>query len=166
VKDMTAPTLQPYRGSYLMPPADEATVADVMHPGVLTCAPETSLRDVAEIMATHRTHAVVVDGIATDAVRGSHLVWGVVSALDLARAIDEDPDRVDAGRIAVTEIVTVAPSDSLSQAARLMSEHDVMHLVVVPERRGRPVGVISAFDIARAVAWGGRMPATGAGRAG
>jgi hypothetical protein len=38
-------------------------------------------------MATHHIHAVVVEGVRRDAVHGWTLVWGVVSDLDLARAV-------------------------------------------------------------------------------
>jgi drug/metabolite transporter (DMT)-like permease len=52
-----------------------------MNPGVLTCAPATTLRDVARMMSMHRIHAVVVLG------NDSGLrPWGVVSDLDLVGA--------------------------------------------------------------------------------
>jgi CBS domain-containing protein len=38
----------------------QLTVEGVMHSGVVTCKPEATLRAVAEILATHRIHAVVV----------------------------------------------------------------------------------------------------------
>ena len=41
---------------------DEVCVADVMTSGVVTCAHETSLTDVARMMARHRVHAIVVLG--------------------------------------------------------------------------------------------------------
>jgi hypothetical protein len=36
-------TLQTYRGSYLMPAFERATVADVMRPGVMSVAPDAPL---------------------------------------------------------------------------------------------------------------------------
>ena len=42
--------IQPYRGDYIRPAFSNASVADVMTPGILTCAPETQLATVAEIM--------------------------------------------------------------------------------------------------------------------
>ena len=38
------------------------TVAEAMTPGILTCLPVTPLRVVAQMMATHRVHAIVVFG--------------------------------------------------------------------------------------------------------
>ena len=31
-----------------------------MHPGMISCPPETSLRTVARMMATYRVHAIIV----------------------------------------------------------------------------------------------------------
>src|SRR5690242_9796763 len=58
---MTATT--PPTGSYRLPSLERALVGDVMHPGVVSCPPETSLAGVARIMASHHIHAVVVSGI-------------------------------------------------------------------------------------------------------
>lgn len=54
---------------------------DCMHPGVLTCAVDTSLQDVAAIMTTHRVHAVVITSHD-----GGRLV-GVVSDLDVVAGV-------------------------------------------------------------------------------
>lgn len=131
---------------------DEIVVAEVMHPGVLTCPLETPLRDVARMMALYRIHAVVVFGEETDDTSGAGL-WGVVSDLDLVRAAvgHELEDRA-AGGTAVTPALTVAADESLLRAAQLMSEHDVTHLVVVDRGATRPVGVLSTLDLARALA--------------
>jgi CBS domain-containing protein len=52
---------------YELPNFADARVADVMHPGVLTCPPETSLPTVGRMMARHRVHAVVVTGLEAEA---------------------------------------------------------------------------------------------------
>ena len=51
-------------GSYLMPSLEHATVADAMHPGILSCEPDATLPEVAQIMATHHVHCVAVVGIS------------------------------------------------------------------------------------------------------
>jgi len=48
--------------------------------------------------------------------------------------------------------ITVPASASLHEAARLMTEHRVHRLVVVAERDGGPIGVISESDVVREVA--------------
>ena len=55
---MSATTIQPYHGSYLMPGLEHATVSDAMHPGILSCGADATLTDVARLMATHRTSTV------------------------------------------------------------------------------------------------------------
>ncbi|MGA8354074.1 MAG: CBS domain-containing protein [Solirubrobacteraceae bacterium] len=59
---------------------------------------------------------------------------------------------MQAGSVAVTEIVTIAPEDDVHRAAQLMSEHECSHLVVVAADVGRPAGVVSSLDVARALA--------------
>jgi CBS domain-containing protein len=148
---MTTP-IQPYQGSYLMPAFENATVADAMRPGVMSCQPDAPAVSVARTMATHHIHAVVVDGIRVDPVNGEHLVWGLVSDLDVARAAHAGVESLTAADLAAGEPVTIESSASLDEAARLMAEHGTAHLVVV--ENGRPVGVISTLDIAGALAWG------------
>ena len=144
--------LQPYRGSYLMPAFERATVADVMRPGVMSCAPDAPLLTVAQTMATHHVHCVVVAGVATDDSGGDHLIWGLVSDMDMVRAAESGLEGHTAGDAARTEVVTVDPATPLTEAARLMNEHDSAHLIVTSG--GQPAGVVSSLDVAGALAWG------------
>lgn len=126
-------------------------VADAMTPGVITCAPETPLREVARLMSERRVHCVV----ARDESDAGGAVWSVVSDRDLvAAASARELDRRTAGSMAATPAPTVAADETLERAAQLLTEHAVGHLVVVEPRRGTPVGVLSTLDLARAVAGG------------
>lgn len=130
----------------------EITVAEAMHPGVLTCPLETSLRDVARMMALYRIHAVVAYGEDNDDVEGPGL-WGVVSDLDLVRAaVPGRLEDLSARGTAVTPALMIGPDDTLQHAAQLMSEHDVTHLIVVDAKAKTPLGVLSTLDLARALA--------------
>ena len=123
------------------------TIVESMTPGILTCSPTTPLRTVAEMMATHRVHAIVVFGR-----HESMLPWGVISDLDLVAAIDSG---ANAGAIAASPVVTVTPDDTVRHAAQLMREHSTAHLIVVADAGSPlPIGVISSLDIARAIAAG------------
>ena len=126
------------------------TVGEVMRQGVVACAPDTPLTEVARLMSEHRIHCVVVGGLTEDP-HGTRLVWGVVSDLDLARALLGEPEAT-AGQVAATEPVIASPRDTLDDVARAMSDHDVAHLVVVDDKGADPVGVVSTLDLARAVA--------------
>jgi CBS domain-containing protein len=144
--------IQPYRGSYLTPSFANATVADAMRTGVMSCPPDVEAGVVARMMATNHIHSVVVEGVHLDPVRGEQLKWGVVSDMDLLRAARAGIEELTAGEIAITDAVTVEPTLPLDEAARLMDEHETAHLIVVD--RGRPVGILSTLDVAGVLAWG------------
>jgi CBS domain-containing protein len=120
-------------------------VRDAMHHGILTTDPSTSLRAVADLMATHRVHAVVVAG---DDPRHP---WGIVSGLDIAAAAacGREPT---AGEAAATEVVTISSEDRLDRAAQVMAEHELTHLIVVDRASGQPIGILSTLDLASAYA--------------
>ena len=127
----------------------ETRVEDAMHVGVVVCQRHTPLPEVARIMAEHRIHAVVV---ADDPGDASSL-WGVVSDLDLiAAASVRNLDDQTAGGSAVSPALIVSPDESLMRAIQLMTEHATSHLVVVAPATGRPIGVLSTLDVARALA--------------
>jgi CBS domain-containing protein len=146
-----ASPIQPYQGSYLTPAFTQATVADVMRAGVMSCQPDVPAVDVARMMATHHIHAVVVEGVRLDAIHGERLVWSVVSDLDLVRAAFTGIEDLTAVDLAATEPVTTTPDTPLVAAAQAMDEHGTAHLIVV--EGGRPVGMISTLDLAGALAW-------------
>ena len=128
---------------------EERLVSEVMRVGVVGCTPETPLTEVARLMAEQRIHCVVVGGLEEDR-RGTRLVWGVVSDLDLARAA-AIAEEGTAGQFAATEPITASPSESLADVAQIMGEHDVAHLLVVDDL-AEPIGVVSTLDVARALA--------------
>jgi CBS domain-containing protein len=128
----------------------ETNVDAAMHRGVLSCRPATPLAQVARMMVDHHVHVVVVDGIRRDGSGTEHLVWGVVSDLDLVDRLDAPT--ATAGDMAATPAMVVAPEDSLSTAARLMHDYDVHHVLVVDPMSRRPVGILSTLDVAAAIA--------------
>ncbi|MGZ8633347.1 MAG: CBS domain-containing protein [Solirubrobacteraceae bacterium] len=140
----------PSRGSHLTPAFERATVADAMHVGIVTCAPDAPLATVARTMASHHVHCIAVLGVRVE--NGDQLVWGTISALDLARAAwsGEDPD---AGTMATTPAMTIEATRPLGEAVGLMFQHGVTHLVVI-DRDARPIGVLSTLDVVGIVAWG------------
>jgi CBS domain-containing protein len=122
-------------------------VGDAMHEGVLSCSADTPLSAVAELMAAHGVHCVVV----TDSSDVG--VWGVISDLDLVAASGvRDLDAQSAGGSAATPALAIGPGDTLQRAAQMMTEHAAAHLLVVDEVSGRPVGVLSTLDVARELA--------------
>jgi len=123
-------------------------VADVMSPGVLSCPPETPLRTAARMMATYQVHAIFVFASTDD----QSPFWTVLTDLDLIEASLPDIERRTAGGTAHEHVVTVEADAPIAQAAQLMSQHRITHLVVVSPETTRPLGVVSSLDIARAIA--------------
>ena len=134
-------------------PFELATVGDAMSHGVISCAPETPLRVVAQMMATHGVHAIFVFE-HTDEDDEAPQLWAVVSDLDLVAAARLDLDTVTAGATAVTPLVSVAADRSIAEAGSLMAQYGIAHLAVTDPGTRRPTGVISTLDLARAVAAG------------
>ena len=132
---------------------EAATVGDVMSHGVISCPPETPLRVVARMMATYGVHAIFVFEYADEADESPRL-WAVVSDLDLVAATRLDLDTLTAGATAVTPLVSVAADSSIGEAGSLMAQYGIAHLAVTDPDTGRPIGVISTLDIARAIAAG------------
>ena len=124
-------------------------VRDAMQLGLFHCEPDDDVAAVARTMAEQSIHSVVVAGIVRRDHAGDRLAWGIVSDLDLMRAMRPGSEEATAAEVAGTEIVTIAPYESLAQAVQLMDEHETAHLVVVSPDTGRPVGILSTLDIAR-----------------
>jgi CBS domain-containing protein len=131
---------------------ETGTVGDAMSHGIVSCPPETPLRVVARMMATHSVHAIFVFDYAAE--DEAPRLWAVVSDLDLVAATRLDLDTLTAGATAVTPLVTVAADRSIGEAGSLMAQHGIAHLAVTEPGTRRLVGVISTLDIARAIAAG------------
>ena len=113
-------------------------VRDVMHRGVVTCAPDTPAAKVARMMAAHRIHAVVVVAAAElpRLVTDAH----IASALYVERLES----------LCAKDIAGCAPlvwlSDSVEDALARMHEAASTHAVAV-DRMYRPLGVVSVLDL-------------------
>lgn len=145
----------PDRGEVLPLSLEHSTVGDAMHKGIVSCSPDTSAVKLARKMAQHHVHCVFVSHPSQDE-SGESYVWGIVSDLDLMRAVLRDGASERADVLASEPMVTVKPGMPLKDAAGLMVKNHVSHLVVVDPQTLRPVGVLSSTDIADAFAWGER----------
>jgi CBS domain-containing protein len=140
-------------GSYLLPHFDHATVADAMHPGILSCDADATLTEVARIMSTHHVHCIVVKGTPKDESDESP-VWGIISDLDMLRA-GIRPDAPDtAAAIARQPVIRLQTTAPLRDAAELMLTEGTSHIVAVNPGTGHPIGILSTLDIAGVLAWG------------
>ena len=96
--------------SYVGPAFADAKVHDAMRVGVVTCQPSTTLEDAARTMNGFGIHCLIV----ADAKSGGHTGdWGVVDALDVARA-EAEGKASTVGEVAVTDAVTIDSNAPLS----------------------------------------------------
>jgi CBS domain-containing protein len=150
---MSESNVLPSHGSYLLPQFEHATVADAMHPGILSCDTEATLTEVARMMSTHHVHCIVVTGTGEGDGDGSE-VWGVISDFDLLSA-GMRPDVPDiASAIAQQSVIRVITTAALRDVAELMLAEGSGHVVAVDPQTRRPVGILSTLDIAGVLAWG------------
>jgi CBS domain-containing protein len=131
-------------------PIAHLTVRDAMQLGLFVCPPEGDVETIARTMADGSIHCVFVSDVPRRNRTGERRTWGVVSDLDLMHALRSGAGTRLASDMATTELVTVDPTDTLETAVRLMTDCGTSHLVVVSPQRGRPVGMLSTLDIARA----------------
>lgn len=130
----------------------EARVRDVMTAELVTCTADVPLAEVADLMVGHRIHSVVVLAPpARDPLAGD-VEWSVLSDLDLVAAAPWGEPGAGAGTIAASPRTVVNADDSLAAAALAMAENATSHVLVVEEGGGEPVGILSALDVARALA--------------
>jgi CBS domain-containing protein len=125
----------------------DTAVRDAMRPGLRTCSPRATLLDVARLMASSGVHAIVVWGDEDIDAEG---IWGVLSDSDfIAGAADGVTSAESAVGISGARVVRVGADESLAVAVDLMRANGVTHLIVISDR-GRPIGILSALDVARA----------------
>jgi len=144
-------------------------VADYMTKEVITVHPETTLRDLAEILATRNINGVPV-------VDEEGKILGVVCESDLVNQkkplhiptvfvildsvipignpwrLHKDFQRLSAksvGDIYSKPAVCLSPHDDLSEAARLMADRKLYTLPVVEQ--GRLVGILGKGDVIRSL---------------
>ena len=142
-------TLQPYHHYYVGPDFDHARVHDVMRVGVVTCHPDTSLRDACRIMVGYQIHSLLVGDVGS-----GESPWGIVTDLDIAAAATSESSELTAADLASRDLVTVPANETLAGAAKLMGDRRCSHLLAVQPDTGRPVGVISALSIVSVLAAG------------
>lgn len=145
-------------------------VKDIMQTEVITVGPETTVRDLADILAEHKISGVPV-------IDEERRVVGMVSEADI---ILQDADLhfpyyihfldsviylesmgkfrerfrkafgAKAADIMSTDVVTVSPDATVRQAATLMADNKVNRLPVTEVLR--LVGIVTRGDVVRAIA--------------
>lgn len=148
------------------------TVAEVMTPTPITVNPSTPLKEAISLLADkHISGLPVVDeqGNLVGVISESDLMWqetGVdqppyIMFLDAVIYL-QNPGRYEkevhkalgqtVGEVMSNTPITIAPNQSLKEAAHLMHEKKVRRLPVVEPDSGKIVGIITQGDIIRSMA--------------
>jgi len=121
-------------------------IAEVMTPGPITCAPDTTVAEAAHLMWEGDCGVLPV-------VRDRELI-GVVTDRDLFIALatrDAKPSELTVGSVSRPVPVTCTPRDDVHQAMSKMKSARVRRLPVV-EKDGTLVGIVSMNDLLLAAA--------------
>jgi len=124
------------RGDVALLELPDRPVADAMTTGIRSVAPADPVSTAAALMNRHDIHRVfVVDG-------GS--LAGVISTLDVMRAIRDDRQRTPIAEHMSKPLFTVRVEDPLSLAAERLAEAHITGLVVM--ENDWPVGVFTQLE--------------------
>jgi CBS domain-containing protein len=104
---------------------------------LLVAAPETTVREAAELMASRAVGAVLV--VQRDELLGIFTERDVVFRV-VARGLDPDVTRLS--EVMTREPKTIAPEKAFGVAMAVMHENGFRHLPVVD--KGVPIGVVSS----------------------
>jgi len=149
----------------------ELVAADVMTREVATVGPDTNLRQVAGVLAARRISGVPVvdaegrllgmvteaDLLRTDAIQARRRYeWleKLAEGYDLAPAFIAAMRETDRPASAVMHhnVVTVGETTTLQEIADLMTKNAIKRVPVL--REGKLVGVVSRYDLVKAIARG------------
>lgn len=120
-------------------------VADIMTEEVVSCAAESTLEDVAELMLEHEVGSVVVTNGGDP--------YGIVTETDLIRATyhtGRPLSDLPTAKVASLPLVTVDPNQPIRTAIDRMKSEGVKKLVVVDTLEVR--GIVTTYDLIRR--WG------------
>jgi CBS domain-containing protein len=96
---------------------------------------------------TEAAEELAADDVGALLVLEHGTLVGVLSERDVVRQIGkhDDPDHVEVRDVMSVDIVSVAPSDSIIEAARRMTSAGVRHIPVVDT--GMIAGIVSGRDV-------------------
>lgn len=109
-------------------------VKDVMKK-IVVVDDDISVKEAAKIMSEKKLGCLIV--VSKDEIKG------IVTERDVLKNVDMLSEKV--GKIMSKDVITISPDDSLDDAAKLMSEHEIKRLPVL--KNEDLVGIITATDI-------------------
>jgi CBS domain-containing protein len=126
-------------------------IKDLMHEGILTCLPGTSLGQVASMLDEYHVHALIV-------AEEPNRPLGIISDFDLLAgewlSVDDESlntmRRLTARDLMTTPIETVEADTTAEEAVKRMANQEIHRMLVTDN--GSPVGIISISDFVAGIA--------------
>ena len=121
-------------------------VMNLMKKGAISCGEDTSIKEVAQILAVNSTRYCVV-------TNKEHEVLGIISARSILKAFGKDLDNTLAKEILVPHTYTISPNMPLSEAILLMDRRKIEHVIVTSDRPGSKavLGMLHIEDVIAAM---------------
>ncbi len=115
-------------------------VKQAMTKQVLVTDPNSTIRDVAKVMANHRVGCLVV--------MEENKIVGIITELDIIWKVvagDLEPKTTLVQEVMTKEVITVQADQTLEEASHIMIEQKIKKLPVV--EKDKLVGIITATDL-------------------
>lgn len=125
---------------------EEPKIAAVMSKSVMGVDLNTSVRNCAKSMAKK--------GVSCAVITQANAPIGIVTERDLVSKVLADaidPNNVLVRDVMSTPLITVSPNATVGEASAMMAEYRIRRLVVI-DRTGSMLGIITTGDIARSLA--------------
>ncbi len=119
-------------------------VSEVMVRNPIKVSPDTSIREVARLMRDRSIASVI---IVED-----NKPLGIITERDLVRRIlasDANPDSLKASDSYTKPVITTLESATVDSAIGIMNSYDIRRVVVVDDKDGNVVGILTTDDLWR-----------------
>ena len=117
----------------------QVKVAELMAKNVITAQKHHTIDHIRKLMKNNSIHAVPV-------VDSDNIPVGIVSSKDLS---EKHKDTTPVSSIMTEKIYCIPQYNAVHQAARLMRNHKIHHVLVTHEKE--LVGILSSFDLLKLV---------------
>ncbi len=117
----------------------EMKAGEVMTKAVVTVTPETSMKELREILRSHR--------ISGTPVVSKGRLAGIVSIEDFINWLAEGDEKATVRQRMTSEVITVYDDEPLVQVVSKLDRHGYGRLPVLQRKEGKLVGVVTKGDI-------------------
>ena len=127
-------------------------VEEMMSTRVIDAAPEATVLDLAQLMATHRVSCVVITQLSVSPAASGRLPIGIVTERDIVQfqALELNLGTLQAQTVMSTPLICLNPKDSLWTANQTMKQMRVRRLVVT-NNQGNLAGIVTQTSILTAL---------------